>query len=65
MVDATRVGLPASLEKCAEVLEVDAQKDNKGKALIRYFSVPCKPTKQMVVEHVTYLNMTVRNGGTL
>lgn len=45
MVDATRVGLPASLEKCAEVLEVDAQKDNKGKALIRYFSVPCKPTK--------------------
>lgn len=45
MVDATRVGLPASLEKCAEVLEVDAQKDKAGKALIRYFSVPCKPTK--------------------
>lgn len=45
MVDATRVGLPASLEKCAEVLEVDAQKDKTGKALIRYFSVPCKPTK--------------------
>ena len=45
MVDATRVGLPASLEKCAEVLEVNAQKDNKGKALIRYFSMPCKPTK--------------------
>ncbi|MBF7019646.1 DNA polymerase [Staphylococcus sp. 18_1_E_LY] len=45
MVDATRVGLPASLEKCAEVLEVEAQKDKSGKALIRYFSVPCKPTK--------------------
>lgn len=45
MVDATRVGLPASLEKCAEVLDVDAQKDKTGKSLIRYFSVPCKATK--------------------
>lgn len=45
MVDATRVGLPASLEKCAEVLEVETQKDKTGKSLIRYFSLPCKPTK--------------------
>lgn len=45
MVNATRAGLPASLDMCAEALNVDAQKDSKGKALIRYFSVPCKPTK--------------------
>ena len=45
MVNATRVGLPASLEMCAEVLDIDMQKDAKGKNLIKYFSMPCKPTK--------------------
>ncbi|WP_194752388.1 DNA polymerase [Staphylococcus chromogenes] len=45
MVEAARLGLPLSLEKCAEALELDVQKDTKGKALIRYFSQPCKPTK--------------------
>lgn len=45
MVDARRLGLPASLEKCAEVLNVEDKKDKAGKALINYFSVPCKPTK--------------------
>lgn len=45
MVNSARVGLPLSLEKCAEVLGIDAQKDNKGKNLIKYFSMPCKPTK--------------------
>lgn len=45
MVNATRIGLPASLDKCGEALKLDIQKDKTGKALINYFSKPCKPTK--------------------
>lgn len=36
--------LPTSLDAVAKALKIDAQKDNKGKALIKYFSVPCAPT---------------------
>lgn len=39
------LGLPGYLEGAAEVLKLEAQKDGKGKALIKYFSVPCKPSK--------------------
>ena len=42
---ALALGLPGNLAAVAEVLKMDAQKDSKGKALIKYFSVPCKPTK--------------------
>ncbi|QRN90750.1 DNA polymerase [Mammaliicoccus sciuri] len=45
MVNATRIGLPASLDKCGEALKLDIQKDKTGKALINYFSKPCRPTK--------------------
>lgn len=45
MVDSARAGLPLSLDLCAEVLGIDMQKDAKGKNLIKYFSMPCKPTK--------------------
>ncbi|WMZ85097.1 DNA polymerase [Staphylococcus pseudintermedius] len=45
MVNATRLGLPASLEKVGDALNLQNQKDKAGKNLIRYFSVPCKPTK--------------------
>lgn len=45
MVRAGSLGLPMSLEKTAQVMGLNQQKDNAGKALIRYFSVPCKPTK--------------------
>ena len=45
MVKAGMIGLPMSLEACAKVLKLDQQKDTAGKALIRYFSLPCKPTK--------------------
>lgn len=45
MVRAGMLGLPMSLEACAKVLKLEQQKDTAGKALIRYFSVPCKPTK--------------------
>ncbi|ARF67242.1 hypothetical protein B7C51_04535 [Paenibacillus larvae subsp. pulvifaciens] len=42
---ALALGLPGYLEGVAEVLKLEAQKDTKGKNLIKYFSVPCKPTK--------------------
>ncbi|QJC53076.1 DNA polymerase [Paenibacillus albicereus] len=42
---ALTLGLPGSLDGAADVLKLDAKKDAKGKALIKYFSVPCKPTK--------------------
>lgn len=45
MSQAAMCGLPLSLDAAAKALRLDAQKDTKGKALIRYFSVPCKPTK--------------------
>jgi len=42
---ALALGLPGHLAAVAEVLKLDAQKDTKGKNLIKYFSVPCKPSK--------------------
>ncbi|AUR81245.1 DNA polymerase [Bacillus phage Carmen17] len=45
MVHALYLGLPGSLDGAASVLKIDAQKDKAGKALIKYFSVPCKATK--------------------
>jgi DNA polymerase len=40
---ARRASLPAKLEKLAEVLDLPAKKDNRGKALIKKFS--CLPTR--------------------
>ncbi|MDY7609533.1 DNA polymerase [Streptococcus suis] len=45
MVHAQELGLPSSLEKCANYLNLAQEKDTAGKNLIKYFSVPCKPTK--------------------
>jgi DNA polymerase len=45
MVWAATLGLPLSLEGAALVTGADKQKLTEGKELIRYFSVPCKPTK--------------------
>ncbi|HER7628711.1 TPA: DNA polymerase [Streptococcus pyogenes] len=45
MVLAQELGLPSSLEKCALYLKLAQEKDNSGKNLIRYFSLPCKPSK--------------------
>ncbi|HEL1841201.1 TPA: DNA polymerase [Streptococcus suis] len=45
MVHAQELGLPSSLEKCASYLNLAQEKDTAGKNLIKYFSVPCKPTK--------------------
>lgn len=44
-VHALTLGLPGNLESVAKVLGLEAQKDTAGKNLIKYFSVPCKPTK--------------------
>lgn len=45
MVWSAYMGLPLSLEGAGAVLRLDSQKMTKGKELIRYFCVPCKPTK--------------------
>lgn len=45
MIWGAYLGLPLSLEKIGAVLKLDQQKMAEGKALIRYFCVPCKPTK--------------------
>lgn len=44
-VHSLQLGLPTSLEKVAACMNLEQQKMNKGKALIRYFSMPCKSTK--------------------
>lgn len=45
MVWGLSIGLPSGLDNVAKILNLDEQKDSKGKNLIKYFSVPCKPTK--------------------
>ncbi|MGD6776296.1 DNA polymerase [Sutcliffiella horikoshii] len=44
-VHALMLGLPGYLDGVAKCLRLKEQKMKEGKALIRYFSVPCKPTK--------------------
>ena len=39
------MGLPLSLAGAGKVLNLEEQKLKEGKDLIRYFCVPCKPTK--------------------
>lgn len=45
MVKASMLGLPLSLDMVSKVLKLSEQKSAAGKALIKYFSLPCKPTK--------------------
>lgn len=45
MIWSAYMGLPLSLEGVGAVLKLDSQKMKEGKDLIRYFCVPCKPTK--------------------
>lgn len=44
-VHALTLGLPGNLDGVARCLKLKEQKMKEGKALIRYFSLPCKPTK--------------------
>lgn len=45
MVWGAYMGLPLSLKGVGAVLKLDEQKMSEGSDLIRYFCVPCKPTK--------------------
>lgn len=45
MIWSAYMGLPLSLEGAGSVLGLKDQKMKEGKDLIRYFCVPCKPTK--------------------
>ena len=45
MIWSAYLGLPLSLEGVGAVLGLEKQKMSEGKDLIRYFCVPCKPTK--------------------
>lgn len=44
-VKALYCGLPSSLDKVSKALNLEANKDAQGKALIKYFCCPQKPTK--------------------
>ncbi len=45
MVWSATLGLPLSLESAGAALGLEKQKLTEGKDLIRYFCLPCKPTK--------------------
>ena len=45
MIKAAYCGLPLGLDGVAEALGLSIRKDAEGKALIKYFSMPCKPTR--------------------
>ena len=45
MVWAASLSLPLKLKNAALILKTGEQKDIAGERLIRYFSLPCKPTK--------------------
>lgn len=45
MIWSATLGLPLSLEGVGAVLKLDNQKLSEGKNLIKYFCVPCSPTK--------------------
>ncbi|WP_254904741.1 hypothetical protein [Clostridium tyrobutyricum] len=44
-VHSLELGLSTSLDKVAKCMNLEQQKMSEGKALLRYFSMPCKPTK--------------------
>ena len=45
MVWAASLSLPLALKNAALALKTGEQKDKAGEALIKYFSMPCRPTK--------------------
>ena len=44
MAKAAHLGLPLSLDQASKALGIADGKMSEGKKLIRYFSIPCKPT---------------------
>lgn len=45
MAKAAQLGLPLSLDQASKALGIEDGKMAEGKKLIRYFCLPCKPTK--------------------
>lgn len=45
MALAAQAGLPFGLDLVSTILNTTSKKDSKGKDLIKFFCVPCKPTK--------------------
>jgi DNA polymerase bacteriophage-type len=45
LVKVGMLGLPMDLDRASQLLKVENKKDAEGRALIKYFCVPCKPTK--------------------
>lgn len=45
MVRAGMLGLPMKLENVAKALKLKQEKMSAGKNLVKYFTMPCKPTK--------------------
>lgn len=52
MMVASMAGYPLSLEECAKALKIEAQKDRRGKALIKYFSEPNKVPRVNPVQYI-------------
>lgn len=44
MVKSSMLGYPQGLDKVAEAMGLPLKKDKNGRALVKYFSNPCKPT---------------------
>ncbi len=45
-VQSLMVGLPTTLDKVGQVLDVNSQKMKEGKSLIKLFTLPCNPTEK-------------------
>ena len=54
-----------SLEKVGKVLGLEKQKLSEGKNLIRYFCMPCKPTKANGKEEEIFQSMKDLSGRNL
>ena len=46
MVHSASLSLPLALKTAAKILKASEQKDTEGERLIKYYSMPCKPTKK-------------------
>ena len=52
-VQSAMLALPLSLEGVGEVLGIERKKLKEGGDLVRYFSLPCKPTKALSLIHIS------------
>ena len=62
LVQASMLSLPLSLEGVGEALNLDKKKMSEGKELIRFFCMPCKPSKSNGAGQETF-HLMIRRGG--